>query len=44
MVARLRMPSDDASESERESQMNIINSAKRMVRTTLARKYYFQEQ
>jgi len=43
MVTRLRMPPEDAPESEKESQRNIINSAKKMVRITLARKYYFQD-
>ena len=43
MVTRLRMPPEDAPESEKESQKNIINSAKKMVRITLARKYYFQD-
>lgn len=42
LVTRLKMPPEDAPESEKESKMNIINSMKRQAKMIIARKYYFQ--
>jgi len=43
LVVRLRLPPEDAPESEKNSKMNLINSMKRQSRIIIARKYYFQD-